>query len=294
VLRDINLDVGPGERVAVLGLNGAGKTTLIRCLLGLTRYQGNLELAGLEVRSKGREARAKIGYVPQRPPQFDGTLSEVVHFFSRLRGVSVTGAHSRLNDLGLSIEEHGEKDVRELSGGMLQKTLLALALGAEVPVLLLDEPTANLDARARKEFLSALGQADEGTTILFATHRLADVETVAESLLVLHEGSIAFAGTPQQLWGKMGADMMLWIKVPSGQREDVSRRLRASHGATTVFNNGSALGVRVERSVRADVLAQLRGMNVPVEDFWTEAPSLHDLMEQLLGESPESTKGKGE
>jgi ABC-type multidrug transport system ATPase subunit len=283
VLSGIDLDVAAGERVAVLGLNGVGKTTLIRCLLGLTRYQGELQLAGYEVRSEGREARARVGYVPQRPPQLDGTLREIVRFFSRLRGVSVATAHARLNDLGLPVEEHGDKFVRELSGGMLQKALLALALGAEVPVLLLDEPTANLDARARKEFLSALAQADEGTTILFATHRLADVDAVADRLLVMHDGGIAFSGAPQQLWEAVGANITLWIKVRGDDRDAVSRRLRARHGLATVLDNGSALGVRVKRSIRADVLAELREMNVPVEDFWTESPSLHDLMERILG-----------
>jgi ABC-type multidrug transport system ATPase subunit len=283
VLDGIDLAVERRERVAVLGMNGAGKTTLIRCLMGLTDFRGTIEIAGRDARRKGREARARLGYVPQRAPHFDGRLVEVVDFFCRLRGVDPVAAHRRLAELGLSMEEHGAKPVRALSGGMLQKSLLALALAEDVPLLLLDEPTANLDARARREFLRMLRRVDDETTILLATHRLSDVEEVADRLLVLHEGRIVFDGGMQELWAEAGSSVVLWIRVGEGERERARRELAGRWQGATVLANGSHLGLRVERESRADVLVALREAELSVEDFWTETPSLHELMERLLG-----------
>lgn len=283
VLAGIDVAIQRGERVAVLGLNGAGKTTFIRCVLGLAHFEGRLEVAGFDVRAQGREARALLGYVPQRAPHFDGTLAEVVEFFSRLRDADPDAVGSRLAAFGLPLTEHGDQPIRTLSGGMLQKALLALALGAHVQLLLLDEPTANLDPRARRDFLRTLRRVDRDTTILLASHRLADVDAVADRLLVLHGGCIAFDGKMNQLWQRAGADVTLWMKVPPTLQSRAQDHLRSRCSLATVLANGAALGVQVERGRRADVLAALRSAGIPVEDFWTEAPPLEDLLERVLG-----------
>ena len=134
ILDALDLRIDAGERVALLGLNGAGKTTLMRCMLGLVPFEGTLEVAGADVQTDGRAARAALGYVPQRPPHFEGTLDEVVSFYARLRGVPMSRVRDRMADLGLDLDTHGAKAVRALSGGMLQKVLLALALASEVPL----------------------------------------------------------------------------------------------------------------------------------------------------------------
>jgi ABC-type multidrug transport system ATPase subunit len=282
VLDGIDVAVERKERVAVLGLNGAGKTTLIRCLMGLTDFAGRIEIDGCDVRRQGRQARARLGYVPQRAPQFDGRLADVIDFFCRLREVASEEAYRRMSDLGLRLDEHGDKPVRALSGGMLQKSLLALALAADVPLLLLDEPTANLDPRARREFLRALRAVGDDVTILLATHRLSDVEAVADRLLVLHEGRIVFDGRMEELWAQVGSNVVLWMRVANGERENAREVLARRWGAATLRANGTHLGLRLERHSRADALWALREANLAVEDFWTEAPSLHDLMERLL------------
>ncbi len=282
VLRHIDLRIDPGERVALLGLNGAGKTTLIRCLLGLIPFEGALTVAGLELPASGREARARIGYVPQRAPHFDGPLGEIVEFVARLRGADPKRVTGRLAEYGLALEVHGDKPVRTLSGGMLQKTLLALALSTEVPLLLLDEPTANLDPRARRDFLRSLRDVDSGTTILLASHRLADVEEMADRLLVLHGGTIAFDGTLEGLWRQVGAVDTVWVKVPPDRRAAADSRLRSMFGLPTVLTNGAALGVQVKHAQRVEILAALHGAGIEIDDFWTESPSLHDLLEVVI------------
>ncbi len=208
VLDRLDLEIKPGERVALLGLNGAGKTTLIRCLLGLVSFDGSLRVAGFDVSRQNRAVRERVGYVPQRVPWLDGSLAEAVEFFARLRGVSPQAVVTELSRLGLEYGAHQIKPVRALSGGMLQKVLLALALAARVPLLLLDEPTANLDPPARRDFLNALQGIDRGITIVLASHRLSDVRAVANRIVVLHRGKVAFDGGVsaledciQRLWG---------------------------------------------------------------------------------------------
>jgi ABC-type multidrug transport system ATPase subunit len=165
---------------------------------------------------------------------------------------------------------------------MLQKVLLALALAADVPVLLLDEPTANLDARARQDFLHGLERVAHDTTILLATHRLSDVEAVADRLLVLHGGGIAFDGSMAQLHDRIGATQTLWLRVPPGARELAQGHVQRRFGLPSFVSNGSAFGVRVARRARMDLLAGLRDDGITVDDFWTESPPLSDLLTGIL------------
>lgn len=208
VLDRLDLEIQAGERVALLGLNGAGKTTLIRCLLGLVPFDGWLKVAGFDVARESRAVRERVGYVPQRVPWLDGSLAEAVDFFARLRGIDPKAVEAELNRLGLEYGAHRAKPVRALSGGMLQKVLLALTLASRVPVLLLDEPTANLDPPARRDFLNALKGIDPEVTVVLASHRLSDVRAVADRIVVVHRGKVAFDGEVsaledcmQQLWG---------------------------------------------------------------------------------------------
>jgi ABC-type multidrug transport system ATPase subunit len=208
VLDSLDLDVPRGQRLALLGLNGAGKTTLLRCLLGLSRFEGSLTLDGLAAGSgaEGKSVRAQVGYVPQQPPRYDFRLSEFVDFFCRIRGCPTDGAESLLEDLGLSLTKDGGKKLRELSGGMLQKALLAVAMGSGAPVLLLDEPTASLDPSARRDFLDAVRTAPSDMTLLFASHRLDDVEALADRAIILDAGRFAFDGTLEELWRRSGVE----------------------------------------------------------------------------------------
>lgn len=192
VLRELGLQVDRGERVAILGLNGAGKTTLFRCLLGLTGFEGDLQVGGHLAGPHGREARRLIGYVPQQPPRFDLTLDGFIELFSALRGGSAPDVRKRLDGLGLSVREHGRKSLRDLSGGMLQKAVLGIALGAEAPVLLLDEPTANLDpynVGLIEEIVTNLNR-EQGITLVLVTHNVFQAKRLAHRTAFLLDGRL--------------------------------------------------------------------------------------------------------
>jgi len=190
ILDGVTFDVEPGQGVALWGSNGAGKTTLIRCLLGLIDFEGQISIGGVDVKRQGKTARRLIGYVPQELAMYDDfPVIEATRFMARLRGAPLSNADNRLDELGLLT--HAKKLVRELSGGMKQKLALSLALIDNPPILVLDEPTSNLDSTARKSLLDLLADLKTlGKTILFISHRPEEVADLADRVLTLENGRV--------------------------------------------------------------------------------------------------------
>lgn len=203
VLHDVTLDVPAGRVVAILGANGSGKSTLIRTILGLVPLAaGTIELFGTPQRRFRQWAR--IGYVPQRMGAGSGvpaTVGEVVAS-GRLarRGIfRPPGAADRaavraaLEDVGL-LDRIGDP-VSTLSGGQQQRTLIARALAGRPDLLVLDEPTAGVDAASQDAFAAALRHfGGAGGTILLVAHELGPIEPLVDRAVVVHDGRIAYEG----------------------------------------------------------------------------------------------------
>ncbi len=281
VLEGIDLTVERGERVALVGLNGAGKTTLFRCVLGLTDFGGEILVDGFPAGPRGKEARGRVAYVPQRPPRFPLALAEFLDLFSALRGRDGRGARERARSLGLDVGEHGGKALGELSGGMLQKAVLALALESGAEALLLDEPTANLDARSRKDLLAVLASVGRDTTLLLASHRLEDVLALADRALVLHRGRVVWDGEVSALWDAAHAAAPLRLWVEPGRVAELTERLRAHAGVRAVRGNGSGLALDVSPGREVDVLGAAR-QAAPLLGFQMAPPELEEVMDRLL------------
>lgn len=191
VLNGVSFEVAAGQAVALWGSNGAGKTTLLRCLLGLLRFRGQITVAGLDVRQQGKAARRLIGYVPQEIAFYDDyRVTEALKLVARLRRVGKLDVPARLSACGLA--EHGRKRIRELSGGMKQRLGLALALMDDPPILILDEPTSNLDAQGRADMLEQLASLKrQGKTILFISHRPEEIAGLADRVMTLEHGRVS-------------------------------------------------------------------------------------------------------
>jgi ABC-type multidrug transport system ATPase subunit len=199
VLQDVSFDVAAGSVVALLGANGAGKTTTLKCVLGVVSFEGAIEVAGISVRANGKEARRRIGYVPQTPALSEGdTCDQALGFFAEIKGVAKSRVPELLDLVNLG-PQRGEK-VGHLSGGMRQRLALAAALLADPPLLLLDEPTASLDAESRRDLQQLIVRLrDEGKTVIISTHFFDHLDEVAGRALILHQGRLAFDGTLDDL-----------------------------------------------------------------------------------------------
>jgi ABC-type multidrug transport system ATPase subunit len=264
VLDDVSFTIQPGEAVALWGANGAGKTTTLRCLLGVHAFEGQLTINGVDVQRAGKAARALTGYVPQEAAFYDLTVWETLHFYARLKKVAATRIPTTLDKVDLA--EHSRKRVSALSGGMKQRLALAVALLADPPVLILDEPTANLDVQAQRDFvhtIQALNQA--GKTIIFSSHRLDEVLTLASRVLVLNGGKLALECKPHELADRLGLQRWLRIWVPNDHKADSIQRLRDEGFAYAP--NGKSIYVRVNASSKMTPLRILERANIPIDDF---------------------------
>ncbi len=190
VLDGISLDIGLGERVALIGSNGAGKTTLIRCLLGEYTFDGSVSINGLDPRTNRTVVLGKIGFVPQLPPPLKMPVGQLIDFSASLCGTDPQRIHDIAKRLGLDVDAILSRQFVRLSGGMKQKLLIAIALGREAQVLVMDEPAANLDPEARKIFFDLLAERLQDTTMIISSHRLDEVSSLVNRVIEMDMGKI--------------------------------------------------------------------------------------------------------
>ncbi len=262
---DVSFDLDRGGAIALWGSNGAGKTTLIRCLLGVIRCRGTVRIGGVNVRRRGRHARALIGYVPQELAfHDDARLGSAMMFFARLRRVSRARASESLAAVGLT--GHERKRVRDLSGGMKQRFALAIALLNDPPLIILDEPTSNLDAEGRGEVVETLQRLRrDGKTLLFASHRPDEVISLADRVIVMERGQVIRDTSPIELWPTEKPIQVVRLFLTMANEADAADALReAGH---TVHLNGNGLCVAVPRDNKADPIVALARRQIEVRNI---------------------------
>jgi len=264
-IKGVSFDVADGKSLALWGPNGAGKTTIIRCLLGHIRSKGKVSIAGYNIHKHGRASRRMIGYVPQELAFYDDfRVIESFFFFARIKHESRQRVLGLLEQVGLA--EHRKKRVRQLSGGLKQRLALGLALLGDPPLMILDEPTSNLDTQARDGFAAMLNDLRaSGKTMLFTSHRLEEVQLLADEVLVLEEGKVRASCEPSGLVEAAGLHMAIKVCVPCEQIDKAMETL-ASHGYAPQRNcTGLLVQVRPDRKARP--LGVLERAGVHVEDF---------------------------
>ena len=190
VLDGISLDIGIGERVALIGSNGAGKTTLIRCLLGEYTHDGSVAINGLDPRNNRTAVLGSIGFVPQLPPPLKMPVGQLINFSASLCGTDPQRIHAIAKRLGLDVDAILSRQFVRLSGGMKQKLLIAIALGREAKVLVMDEPAANLDPEARKIFFDLLAERLDDATMIISSHRLDEVSALVNRVIEMDMGKV--------------------------------------------------------------------------------------------------------
>ena len=190
VLKQLSVDFNEGDRVALIGQNGAGKTTFIRCILGQYIYHGDLAVLNKDPRKERVAILKEVGFVPQIPPPLKITVKEMLSFFSKLCDVPADDFITIAEKLGLNIKESLSKSFVALSGGMKQKLLVSFALGKQPAVLLMDEPSANLDPAARDIFFRYLADYNKEALLILSSHRMAEIKGLVNRVVEMDFGKI--------------------------------------------------------------------------------------------------------
>lgn len=262
-LDGVGFEIAAGSRVALVGPNGSGKSTLNRILMGLLACDGEVRLDGCSPFDQRVRIAAQMAYVPQAAPQLGARVGEVVGSVARVRGLTREEIARFAHAMELNLDAIASLPFRSLSGGTKQKLLIALAFSARASLLILDEPTGSLDARARERFFELFEAISPGTTLLLCSHRLEEVRPLVDHVLFLEEGRLAWEGRAArflelcsssviEVWAD-GEEALAWLRA---------RGFRPTPGGAWVCSAPHADKLkRVEELVR-ELGGRLRNLNV--------------------------------
>jgi len=218
-LNNINLDIAEGEILALLGPNGAGKTTLISIICGIvSASSGSVTVNGCDNVSAYRQSRELIGLVPQELTlnAFD-TVMNTIRFSRGLFGRKKDDVYLEQLLKDLSLHDKKNEELRELSGGMKRRVLIAKALSHEPKILFLDEPTAGVDVELRKDMWNIVRRLrDSGVTIILTTHYIEEAEEIADRIGVISNGELLLIEDKQTLMRELGKkQLIIELKEPA-------------------------------------------------------------------------------
>lgn len=287
-LKKINLEIAEGEILALLGPNGAGKTTLISTICGIVQpTSGTITVGGHDVIRDFRAARALIGLVPQEITlePFEKVLN-TVSFSRGLFGKAPNPAHIEKVLRQLSLWDKKDSRVKELSGGMKRRVLIAKALSHEPRVLFLDEPTAGVDVELRKDMWSVVADLRrEGVTIILTTHYIEEAEAIADRVGVINKGEILLVQDKAELLAQMGQKQLL-VDL-AGPLTEIPATLAnynlelGPEGRSLIYTYDTKGG----RTGITTLLADLRDAGLQMTDIATRQSSLEDIFVGLVKEN---------
>ena len=191
VLNHVNLKIERGDKIALMGPNGAGKTTLVRSILGFYHLDsGEIKVKGFDPIKERVKVLENISFIPQTPPPIKLNVEELLEYVSKSSKTLREDILKESSKMDLDILKNLRKPFFKLSGGMKQKLLISIALAKKSDILIFDEPTANLDPKAREKFYELLSSLDENISTIFITHRLEEIEGLVNREIYMDLGSI--------------------------------------------------------------------------------------------------------
>lgn len=278
VIKEISMEVFQGEIVALLGHNGAGKSTLIKMLTGLiTKSKGSIKIFGEEISPFQKQGKNHFSYLPEIMSLFPHlTAKETLHFFASLQKIPEKREDEVLELVGLT--EFKNEKVGSFSKGMTQRIGFAIALLPKAPILILDEPTTGLDSYWSIQFKKMMRYLnDEGTTILFASHILSEVEDLADRVGIMSEGDIIALGTIPELKQEVSDEVQIKALFSKEIRViDLHNELQAE-----VTKQKNSYFISCKQHEKMKVLKKLHNMN-HLLDFEVKEMSLEDIYQRIL------------
>ena len=289
-LKNINLNIKKGEIFAMLGPNGAGKTTLISIICGIVKPSaGNVTVENFDIIDDYRETRSRIGLVPQELTleQFE-TVFNNVSYSRGLYGKKSNSSHIEKILKQLSLWDKKDLILRQLSGGMKRRVLIAKALSHEPKILFLDEPTAGVDVELRQEMWKVVKSLREtGVTIILTTHYIEEAEAIADRVGVINQGEIIIVEQKKELLKKMGRKKLIVelqdeiMEVPS-----FLKKYNLIIGSNKMSLDYT-YDLKEKQTGITDLLQDLKDSGLKLRDLKTEQSNLEKIFVSLVKENNE-------
>ena len=286
-LKGVNLEIQRGEILALLGPNGAGKTTLINAICGIVLpTSGTISVDGYDVVKDFRKTRSMIGLVPQELhlEAFEKVFQNV-SYTRGLYGKKKDPAYIEKILKDLSLWDKKDSKLRELSGGMKKRALIAKALSHEPKILFLDEPTAGVDINLRRDMWRAVKELKEnGVTIILTTHYIEEAEAISDRVSVINNGEIIITDNKNDLMQKMGQkNLTIEFQEPFSQipstLESYNLKMNSNNSLTYSYDShGSSTGITA-------LLQDIKSVGLKLKDLNSSQTSLETIFEKLLEES---------
>ena len=289
-LKNINLDINKGEIFAMLGPNGAGKTTLISIICGIVSpSSGKITVDNFDIIDDYRETRSRIGLVPQELSleQFE-TVFNNVSYSRGLYGKKPNPGHIEKILKQLSLWDKKDLSLRQLSGGMKRRVLIAKALSHEPQILFLDEPTAGVDVELRQDMWKIVESLRKtGVTIILTTHYIEEAEAIADRVGVINQGEIIVVDKTKELLKKMGHK-----KLTVELQEEIKEIPKSLNNYNLILGNNKmsvdyTYNVQTKQTGITNLLQDLKDAGLKLKDLKTEQSTLEKIFVNLVRENNE-------
>ena len=289
-LKTINLNIKKGEIFAMLGPNGAGKTTLISIICGIVKpSSGKVTVDGFDIIDDYRETRSRIGLVPQELTleQFE-TVFNNVSYSRGLYGKKPDPKHIEKILKQLSLWDKKDQRLRQLSGGMKRRVLIAKALSHEPSILFLDEPTAGVDVELRQDMWKIVEELRKtGVTIILTTHYIEEAEAIADRVGVINQGEIIVVEETKELLKKMGHK-----KLTVELQDEISKIPDSLDKYKLVLGKNKmsidyTYNVQAEQTGITNLLQDIKDAGLKQKDLKTEQNTLEKIFVSLVKENNE-------
>ena len=290
-LKNINLNIKKGEIFAMLGPNGAGKTTLISVICGIVKpTSGKVTVEEFDIIDQYRETRSRIGLVPQELTleQFE-TVFNNVSYSRGLYGKKPDPKHIEKILKQLSLWDKKSLILRQLSGGMKRRVLIAKALSHEPQILFLDEPTAGVDVELRKEMWQVVKTLREtGVTIILTTHYIEEAEAIADRVGVINQGEMIIVEEKKELLKKMGhKTLSVELQEEINKVPDTLKKYNLVLG-----NNNMSLdytyNLKEKQTGITNLLQDIKDSGLKLRDLKTQQSNLEKIFVTLVKENNEN------
>lgn len=280
-LKGVDLTIPRGSIFGLLGPNGAGKSTMINILAGLVnKTSGSAKICGYDIETQTRQARASIGIVPQEiAMDVFFTPYQALELQAGYYGVPKAQRRSEEILVALGLTDKRDAYVRQLSGGMKRRLLIAKALVHNPPVLILDEPTAGVDIELRRQLWEYVQQLhSRGTTIILTTHYLEEAEALCDHIAIMHHGEIVANESKTSLMSRL--DKRTLLITPAETLKELPKKLDTLD--VSLNDEGQiAINYRSGTDSISAMLNQVKAAGLSILDLRTEEPDLEDVFLSL-------------